>query len=123
MIITRKEFFRQGLFSLSKTALDIAGTLSKGVPMEAPVQQESEPSLEPRPDMLAEPFNERCLARNCGCFACAERCEPQAIVVVPGVGIRIDDRLCNGCGSCEYVCPVQPKAVILAPRPPKNTVS
>ena len=122
--LTRKEFFTQGFMSLGKTVIDITGTLlAKGVPMEPPVQQQSEPSLEPRPDMVATPFNERCLARNCGCFACVERCESQAIMVVPGEGIRVDDRLCTGCGSCEYVCPVQPKAVVLAPRPPKNTVS
>ena len=116
MSITRKEFFRQGLFSLGKTALDIAGTLKGGETVEAAGIPDTEPSGEPRPDMSATSFNDRCLARNCGCFACVERCPTQAIMVVPGEGIRIDETLCIGCGTCEYVCPVNPKAVILQPR-------
>jgi|SRR6185369_17276627 len=116
MSITRKEFFRQGFISLGKTALDIAGTLRGDDVVEAAVIPDTVPSGAPRPDMTAIPFNERCLARNCGCFACVERCEPQAIMVVPGEGIRIDGALCTGCGTCEYVCPVNPKAVILQPR-------
>jgi ferredoxin len=116
MSITRKEFLRQGFFSLGKTALDIAGTLRGGEVAEEPVIPDLEPSGEPRPDMVATPFNERCLARNCGCFACVERCEPQAIMVVPGEGIRIDESLCTGCGTCEYVCPVGPKAIALSIR-------
>ena len=121
MSITRKEFFRQGLLSLSKTAFDVAGTLREGADSAvSAVLSEPEPPCLPRPDMLAEPFNERCLARNCGCFACAERCEPQAIIVVPGEGIRVDGARCTGCGTCEYVCPVQPKAVVLVPRENKK---
>jgi len=116
MSLTRKEFIRQGFISLGKTALDIAGTLRGGEVSEAAVVPASEPSGEPRLEMVAAPFNERCLARNCGCFACAERCQSQAIMVIPGVGVRIDEALCNGCGTCEYVCPVTPKAVILQPR-------
>ena len=116
MTITRKEFFRQGLISLGKTALDIAGTFTSGDTLEAAVIPDKPPNGEPRPDMTAMPFNERCLARNCGCFACVERCQSQAIMVVPGEGIRVDKTLCSGCGTCEYVCPVNPKAVILQPR-------
>lgn len=116
MSITRKEFLRQGILSLGKTALDIAGTLRGGETAEAAVIPDSEPPGEPRPDMVATSFNERCLARNCGCFACAERCQSQAIMVIPGVGVRIEEALCNGCGTCEYVCPVTPKAVIVQPR-------
>jgi ferredoxin len=117
MSISRKDFFKQGLFSLGKTALDIAGTL-KGdtVAAAAVVIPDTVPSGEARPDMVAEPFNERCLARNCGCFACMERCQSQAIMVIPGEGIRIDEARCTGCGTCEYVCPVNPKAVILTPK-------
>ena len=116
MSLTRKEFFQHGFFSLGKTALEIAGTL-KGETVAAPgtTSEDSAPP-EPRPDMVAEPFNDRCLARSCGCFACVERCEPQAIMVIPGQGIRIDESRCTGCSMCEYVCPVSPKAVILSPR-------
>ena len=116
MSITRKEFFRQGFISLGKTAIDIADTLKGGETAETAVIPDTVPTGDPRPDMLAVPFNERCLARNCGCFACMERCQPQAIMVVPGEGIRIDAVRCTGCGTCEYVCPVTPKAVILSPR-------
>jgi ferredoxin len=114
--ITRKEFFLQSFLSLGRTAFDIAETL-KGGNAVVPAQSEEE-SLPPQPcpDMVAESFNERCLARSCGCIACEERCEPQAIMIVPGQGIRIDQTRCSGCGMCEYVCPVSPKAVIMSPR-------
>jgi ferredoxin len=116
MSITRKEFFRQGFISLGRTALDIAGTLQGGAAVEAAVAADTAPSGEPRPDLTASPFNEGCLARNCGCFACVERCQTQAIMALAGEGIRIDETRCTGCGTCEYVCPVNPKAVILQPR-------
>ena len=120
MSLTRKEFLRQGIFSLGKTALDIAGTLTGVETAAAAALPESEPSGEPRPEMVAQAFNERCLARSCGCFACVERCDLEAIKIIPGVGIRINPQLCNGCGTCEYVCPVCPKAVILQPRQIKS---
>jgi ferredoxin len=115
MSISRKDFFCQSLFSLGKTAIDIAGTLKGGITVETVVIQEPAPPEEPRPEMCAATFNERCLARNCSCFACVERCRSQAIMVV-SEGIRIDESRCTGCGTCEYVCPVNPKAVILQPR-------
>jgi ferredoxin len=113
---TRKEFLRQAVISLSRTVLDIAGTFKGGEAVEAAVIPDTAPSGGPRTDMTASPFNDRCLAANCGCFVCVERCQTIAIMVVPGEGIRIDETLCTGCGSCEYVCPVIPKAVILQPR-------
>jgi len=116
MSITRKEFLRQGILSLGKTAIEIAGTFRGGENAPAAVIPDSMPTGEPRPDMSAAAFNERCLARNCGCFACVERCQAQAVIVVPGAGIRIDETRCSGCGTCEYVCPVTPKAIILQPR-------
>lgn len=117
MGISRKEFFRQGLLSLGKTAMDIAGTLNGATAAEpAVVIPDTVPTDEQRSDLVAAPFNERCLARNCGCFACMERCQSQAIMVVPGEGIRVDELRCSGCSTCEYVCPVNPKAVILQPR-------
>jgi MinD superfamily P-loop ATPase len=65
----------------------------------------------PNEEFSAVAHNDFCLARNSGCFACMERCEPGAIKLIPGVGIRINPQFCNGCGSCEYVCPVTPKGV------------
>ncbi len=120
MSISRKDFFRQGLSSLGKAAFDIADTLKghlPAIPTMATMGPEgaSTPS-EPRPDLVAEAFNDRCLARSNSCSACVESCKPKAIKLNPGVGIRINPQFCDGCGSCEYVCPVEPKAVVLVPR-------
>ena len=116
MSITRKEFFRQALFSVGQAALDITGTVRGAVSATQPEEHDPHVPAVPGPDMVAEPHNFRCLAGNCGCFACVERCEFHAITMVPGEGIRVDANNCTGCGTCEYVCPVAPKAVILAPR-------
>lgn len=70
----------------------------------------------PRDDLVAVAHNAHCLAKNSGCFACVERCQSQAIKLIPGVGIRINPQFCSGCGTCEYVCPVTPKAVTLLKR-------
>ena len=67
--------------------------------------------------MVAAADNEHCLARGCGCFTCLERCEADAIRLLPGKGIQVDSALCTGCGNCEALCPVTPKAVRLRPRP------
>jgi MinD superfamily P-loop ATPase len=116
MSISRKDFFRQGFFSLGKTALDIADTLKGRLPNVPMEPQVAVPLSEPRPDMVAEAFNERCLVRSNDCSYCVESCKPKAIKLNPGVGIRINPQFCNGCGACEYVCPVEPKAVVLIPR-------
>lgn len=112
MNISRKEFFRKGLFTLGDAVCAVAGVTKGAADLSAkdehaPVTGES---------MVAVAFNENCLARNCGCFACADRCEALAIFAVMGEGIRIATERCTGCGTCEYVCPVTPKAVRLVPR-------
>jgi Na+-translocating ferredoxin:NAD+ oxidoreductase RNF subunit RnfB len=106
--LSRKEFFRQGVFSLGDTLLKAAGILQQ--PVVEVVEDCSELPYRDQP-MVAVPRNERCLARNCGCFSCIEKCDMQAITIVMGEGIRIDTTLCTGCGSCLYVCPVTPKAI------------
>lgn len=113
MTISRKEFFRQGIFSLGDTLLKATGILQQPL-----VEAEDDAVELPHGDqpMVAVPRNERCLAKNCGCFSCVEKCEQQAIVVVMGEGIRIDATRCNGCSSCLYVCPVTPKAITLRVR-------
>lgn len=122
MSITRKEFFRQALFSFGKTALDITDTVRGTLPSTSPeATYDAYVPSTPGPDMVAEPHNAGCLAGNCGCFACVERCEPYAITLVPGEGIRVNAERCTGCGTCEYVCPVSPKAVVLTPRKAKLT--
>ena len=118
MTLSRKEFFRQGFFSLGET-LRKAGSGVRGVQESLlclPI--ETEPDEIPVPDgnALARVDNQLCLARKCGCFSCVERCESLAITVVMGEGIRIDEQLCSGCGTCEYVCPMTPKAVTIVPR-------
>lgn len=113
MNVSRKDFFRQSLFSLGRAVCSVTGAIDSPGAKE-PEDHDGAPVG--RKDHVAVARNELCLARNCGCFACVERCEVQAIQVVMGEGIRIDDARCTGCGSCEYVCPVTPKVIELAER-------
>lgn len=120
MNISRKDFFKQSLRSLGEAVGTISNALKTpaDTPLELPDMADF--TATPREDQVATPHNERCLAKNSGCFACMERCEPGAIKLIPGVGIRINQQLCTGCGICEYVCPVTPKAVVLTVREPKT---
>lgn len=116
MNLSRKDFFKKGLFSLAETVGTAAGML-KSSPAAEPVPEAPDEFVPTeRADMLAVADNRHCLAKNCGCFACSDRCEFGAVTVVPGQGIRVDVERCTGCGTCEYVCPVTPKAVFMAPR-------
>jgi Na+-translocating ferredoxin:NAD+ oxidoreductase RNF subunit RnfB len=125
MSMTRKEFFRQAVLSLSKAAAEASETLkAAGAGHELSEPREFEqceaPPPEADPDKVAVADNGRCLARSCGCFSCIERCEIEAISVLPGIGVRVDQTLCTGCGTCEYLCPVFPKAIAMQPRPKGN---
>lgn len=119
MNISRKDFLRKSLYSLGEAVGSIAGILKSPDAAETHTDAGLEFIPEPRENLAATARNEHCLARSSGCFSCIERCDQQAIKLIPGVGIRINPRLCNGCGVCEYVCPVMPKAVILSTRPTK----
>jgi ferredoxin len=123
MNISRKEFFRQSLLSIGETVGSIAGVLKAPSAVEAGEKVEQNFIPAAREDLVAIAHNEHCLAKNCGCFSCVERCELDAIKLIPGVGIRINPHLCNGCGACEYVCPVTPKAVRMQDRTAIQTSS
>jgi len=116
MDISRKDFFKKSLYSLGEAITTVTSAL-KEPQKEHPAIPDTADFVPARQEnMLAVARNEHCLAKNCGCFACFERCEVQAITVVMGEGIRVDATRCTGCGTCEYVCPVSPKAVMLQPR-------
>jgi len=50
------------------------------------------------------------------CAKCAEHCPVKAIELLPYLGDlrlpKIHESLCNGCGACEYYCPVRPDRAI-----------
>lgn len=61
-------------------------------------------------------ISETCLAtRRIDCRSCGDSCEPQAIRFKLAIGSvaqpQIDTALCNGCGACVSVCPVDAIAI------------
>ena len=61
------------------------------------------------------------------CGACAEHCPTGALEMVPDENNHVPipaiiQKLCVGCGACEYICPVIPqKAIIVNPLPVHQT--
>lgn len=121
MNISRKEFFKKSLISLGEAVFTVKDALKTpdDVPMNIPDSDDFVAA--PREDLVAAPHNDNCLAKNSGCFACMERCEPGAVKLIPGAGVRINQQLCNGCGVCEYICPVTPKAIKMQARTNNQT--
>jgi ferredoxin-type protein NapF len=117
MNISRKDFFKKSLFSLGEAVCSISNALNSTPEPTLTVPDTTDFVCAPHEEQAAVAHNDTCLAKNSGCFACMERCDPGAIKLIPGVGIRINQQLCTGCGACEYVCPVTPKAVRMQPRP------
>jgi len=111
MNVSRKEFLRRGLFSLGELTCTAAGLLKEPAAIGSADRDDQELIPAADDNLRAVAHNERCLAGSCGCFVCVERCEARAIKVVLGEGISIDAALCIGCGACNDVCPVYPKAV------------
>jgi len=122
MNISRKDFFKKSLFSFGEAVCSVSGVLNSSPEPDMALPDTAEFVSAPHEELTAVACNDTCLARNSGCFACMERCEPGAIKLIPGVGIRINQQLCTGCGSCEYVCPVSPKAIRMQARtiPPSS---
>lgn len=117
MNISRKDFFRKSLLSLGEAVCSVSNALKPPTDPTPVVPDAADFVAAPRDDRMAVAHNESCLAKNSGCFACVEGCEVRAIRLIPGVGIRINSQICTGCGTCEYLCPVTPKAVRMQPRP------
>lgn len=116
MNISRKDFFKKSLLSLGEVVCSVSDVLKPSAEPTLALPDIADFVAVPRDDQLAVAHNEYCLAKNSGCFACVECCDSRAIRLMPGVGIRINSELCAGCGTCEYVCPVDPKAVRMMTR-------
>ena len=111
MSISRKDFIRQSLRSLGEAVCSVSDALKQPAAPSVNLPDVTNFVAEPRENEVAVAHNDSCLARSSGCFSCVERCEPGAIKLIPGVGIRVNPQICTGCGMCEYVCPVTPKAI------------
>jgi len=116
MNISRKDFIRKSLLSLGKTVFSVKDALKGEVDLPIVDPEPDDFTPMPQPDQMAVAYNEFCLAKNSACFSCIKRCEPEAIKLIPGVGIRINAYLCNGCGLCQHLCPSTPKAIRMEAR-------
>lgn len=62
---------------------------------------------------------EKCIVHNDKkkCGACKEHCKTKAIKMIShekGLEIpQIDEKICTGCGGCEFTCPAKPEKAII----------
>jgi ferredoxin len=67
---------------------------------------------------IAQFLQERCIVYtdHTACGACAEHCPTKAVQMVPyqeNLTIpAVREKICIGCGACEYACPVRPQRAI-----------
>ena len=103
--VSRKEFFAFGLTAFGRELLaTVRGdTADSGAPEVAA-------------GGLLLLDNSRCLARQGGCFSCLDRCPREAMEITAGIGIVINGDLCDGCGECIAICPLEPKPIRLKHR-------
>lgn len=101
MSVSRKEFIRRGIFAFGR---DIVENL-----MVSPSGTDEEISREDHRYLLVD--NSRCLAQRGGCFTCIDHCPKAAVNIVLGKGIAVDAELCDGCGECAAVCPINPNVI------------
>jgi Pyruvate/2-oxoacid:ferredoxin oxidoreductase delta subunit len=103
MSISRKEFLCQGIYAFGR---DLVGTLNT---RQAATAEAS--CIEDHGYLLLD--NSRCLAQRGGCFACIDHCPEAAVSIALGRGVAIDHELCDGCGECAAVCPIDPKVIVM----------
>jgi len=99
--MSRKEFLCQGIFAFGR---DLVNTFKVREPEEVEAACREDHSY-----LLLD--NSRCLAQRGGCFACIDHCPKEAVSIALGKGIAIDGELCDGCGECAAVCPIDPKVI------------
>ena len=103
MSISRKDFICRGILVFGR---DLAESLRGG-----PSETIEGRTVEDCGYLLLD--NSRCLAQRGGCFACIDHCPQEAVTIALGRGIAIDSELCDGCGKCAAVCPINPKVIEL----------
>lgn len=118
MTLSRKDFFRGSLYAVGDFLLNSGRVLA-----DAGEVRDREPDLPAHPageeeagwGRVARVAPEHCPAKNCGCFACLDRCGTGALSFAAGQGIVIDEALCTGCGACLSFCPLADLALRLVP--------
>ena len=103
MNISRKEFLCQGIFAFGR---DLVNTFKdrRAEAVEAACREDHS---------YLQLDNSRCLAQRGGCFACIDHCPKAAVSIALGTGIAVDGELCDGCGECAAVCPIDPKVITM----------
>ncbi len=65
---------------------------------------------------LASVDRGRCLAwRYNFCYRCVDVCPFDTLYITGEGGVEVREERCVGCRQCEYICPVEPKAITVSP--------